>query len=77
MDLQTRDGSWVDRNGVLDSVRWNVDFVDFWGVFPSVGREKIDYNYFDGNGSFLREFLGGEDGVASWDVTHERLRIKI
>ena len=20
----------------------NVDFVDFWGVFPSVGREKID-----------------------------------
>jgi hypothetical protein len=33
---------WGDDYGVLDRVRRNVDFVDFWGVFPSVGREKID-----------------------------------
>jgi hypothetical protein len=42
----------------------NVDFVDFLGVFPSVGREKIDIKLFDGNGSFLGELLGGDEGAA-------------
>ena len=41
----------------------NVDFVDFWGVFPSVGREKTDIQIFDEIGSFLGEKHYGE-GVA-------------
>jgi hypothetical protein len=44
----------------LDRARWHVDFVDFWGVFSSVGRGKIDI--FDGKWSFLGELIS-EEGI--------------
>ena len=44
----------------------SVDFVGFLGVFPRVGRKKIDKQIIDEKGSIFGEKLYGEDAGYSF-----------